>query len=168
VIKDDHWRDAPEHRRKKRNGDGLPDVHPCASATSTVFEPRLSTTLTGRTSLDDEGTELPDIHAARRTTITLSGETLKDGASDTREDVAALLTAAGRSPIELRGRFLSDVATAIGCWGHATRIPALRSFGACTWLRPNRVAAAAGEHRPRASADIAISPNWWRCISADS
>jgi hypothetical protein len=37
----------------------------------------------GRTSLDDDGTELPDIHAARRTAITLSGETLKDGASDT-------------------------------------------------------------------------------------
>jgi hypothetical protein len=42
----------------------------------------------GRTSLDDEGTELPDIHAARRTAITLSGETLKDGASDTLWDGA--------------------------------------------------------------------------------
>jgi hypothetical protein len=35
----------------------------------------------GHTSLDYEGTELPDIDAARRTAVKLTGEMLRDGAS---------------------------------------------------------------------------------------
>ena len=36
----------------------------------------------GRTSLDDEGTELADIDAARREAVTYAGSTLRDGAGD--------------------------------------------------------------------------------------
>jgi hypothetical protein len=33
----------------------------------------------GHTSLDEEGTELADIHAARREAVTFAGQTLRDG-----------------------------------------------------------------------------------------
>jgi hypothetical protein len=36
----------------------------------------------GHTSLDNEGTELADIHAARREAVTLSGAVLRDGAGE--------------------------------------------------------------------------------------
>jgi hypothetical protein len=36
----------------------------------------------GHTSPDREGTELPDLNAARRSAVALSGEILKDGVGD--------------------------------------------------------------------------------------
>jgi ATP/maltotriose-dependent transcriptional regulator MalT len=42
----------------------------------------------GRDSLDEEGSELADIHAARKKAVTLSGEVLRDGAGDSLWDGA--------------------------------------------------------------------------------